>query len=60
MDKDFGKNQLKPGDSGFEYDKRITFEKNDEEPLADDSWGADSDDQEVNNTNNAAKQPEPE
>lgn len=25
MDENFSKNQLKPGDSGFEYDKRVEF-----------------------------------
>ena len=60
MEKDFTKHQLKPGDDGFQYDKRITFEK-DNEPLEDDSWGEESDDedQEVaakNNNNVAAAQ----
>ena len=27
MDENFHKNQLKPGDKGFEYDKRIDFGK---------------------------------
>lgn len=27
MDENFHKNQLKPGDSGFQYDKRIDFTK---------------------------------
>lgn len=43
MDKQFTKNQLKPGDPGFQYDKRITFEKG--ESLDDDSWN--EDDEEV-------------
>ena len=65
MEKDFSKNQLKPGDPGFEYDKRITFDKNDnDEPLEDDSWGEESDDEVMpkntgqpadNNTASAAK-----
>lgn len=42
MDKDFNKNQLKPGDPGFEYDKRVTFNRDpNEAPLEDDSWGED-------------------
>ena len=36
METKFTKNQLKPGDPGFEYDKRTTFEK--QVPLEDDSW----------------------
>lgn len=44
MDKNFNANQLKPGDAGFEYDKRIEFPKGgDDSPLEDDSWGAESD-----------------
>jgi centrosomal protein CEP19 len=35
MDEKFHKNQLKPGDAGFEYDKRIDFTK---KPAADTSW----------------------
>lgn len=27
MDKDFSKNVLKPGDKGYEYDKRVDFKK---------------------------------
>lgn len=27
MDKDFSKNVLKPGDQGYEYDKRVDFSK---------------------------------
>ena len=52
MEKDFSKHQLKPGDEGFEYDKRITFEKDNTEPLEDDSWGADSDDEEIASAKN--------
>ena len=36
MDEKFLKNQLKPGDSGFQYDKRIDFTK--KKPAADNSW----------------------
>lgn len=36
MDKDFGKNQLKPGDEGFEYDKKIEFTK--AVAVEDNSW----------------------
>jgi centrosomal protein CEP19 len=38
MDKDFGAKQLKPGDTGFVYDKVVEFKKN-EGPIEDDSWG---------------------
>ena len=45
MDEKFSKNQLKPGDSGFVYDKRIEFTKKadndddeDEDEGADNSW----------------------
>ena len=42
MDSDFNKNQLKPGDDGFQYDKVVDFGNNkDEGPLEDDSWGED-------------------
>ena len=27
MDKDFSKNVVKPGDKGYEYDKRVDFKK---------------------------------
>ena len=27
MDEKFSKNALKPGDAGFEYDKRVEFKK---------------------------------
>ena len=42
MDKDFGKNQLKPGDAGFVYDKVVDFTKQNDQynyDMADDSWG---------------------
>lgn len=46
---------MKPGDQGFEYDKRVEFGKNDgnESPLEDDSWGAESDEEVAKNKNNA-------
>lgn len=34
MDIDFEAHQLKPGDTGFEYDKRVTFDG----PREDGSW----------------------
>ena len=40
MDKQFEKNQLKPGDHGFVYDKVVEFNK-EGESLEDDSWGED-------------------
>ena len=44
MDKDFNKNQKKPGDSGFVYDKVVDFAKvAGEIDLEDDSWGEDDD-----------------
>ena len=39
MDENFHKNQLKPGDKGFVYDKRIDFTK---KPVADDDEGENS------------------
>lgn len=42
MDKDFNKNQLKPGDAGFVYDKVVDFSKQaGAGDLEDDSWGED-------------------
>ena len=43
MDKEFEKNQLKPGDAGFVYDKVVDFSKmnDDGDDLEDDSWGED-------------------
>ena len=38
MDVDFNKNKLKPGDEGFEYDKRVDF---DEIEKVDGSWDDD-------------------
>jgi hypothetical protein len=47
MDEDFSKKQLKPGDPGFEYDKRVKFDYADDE-LEDNSWDeADNDDEEI-------------
>lgn len=44
MDKGFTANQLKPGDPGFVYDKRVEFgRKANDSPLEDDSWGEESD-----------------
>ena len=42
MDEKFHKNQLKPGDSGFEYDKRIDFTKKANNKV-DASWDEDVD-----------------
>eukprot|EP00347_Sterkiella_histriomuscorum_P001504 403371780 len=38
MDEKFSKNQLKPGDNGFQYDKRIEFKKADTTKKMDTSW----------------------
>ena len=47
MDVEFEKKQLKAGDEGFEYDKRVDFSKNnDDEPLEDDSWGSEGEENE--------------
>lgn len=43
MDKDFEMKQLKVGDPGFQYDKVVVFTRNDDEPLEDDSWDDDDD-----------------
>ena len=44
MDKDFNANQLKPGDTGFQYDKVVDFGKGGRDsPLGEDSWGEESD-----------------
>lgn len=40
MDEKFSKNQLKPGDAGFVYDKRIDFTK--KASAAEDSWDEDN------------------
>ena len=45
MDKNFSKNQLKPGDPGFQYDKRIEFNKKaPEQQEEEDSWDEGVDD----------------
>lgn len=43
MDKNFNKNQLRPGDSDFVYDKVVDFAVGgqDDEALKDDSWDED-------------------
>jgi centrosomal protein CEP19 len=40
MDEKFNKNQLKPGDAGFVYDKRIEFTKkaNNDDDEGENSW----------------------
>ena len=43
MDKDFNVNQLKPGDTGYQYDKVVDFGKGRDSPLGEDSWGEESD-----------------
>ena len=46
MDKNFLKNQLKPGDTGFQYDKRVDFTKQHRSGTtaqADDAWDEDVD-----------------
>ena len=43
MDKGFTANQLKPGDAGYEYDKRIDFTKGQPGELEDDSWNESDD-----------------
>lgn len=42
MDENFSKNQLKPGDKGFQYDKRVTFDKDD---LEENSWDEDEEEE---------------
>lgn len=44
MEENFLKNQLKPGEPGFQYDKRVKFDY-DEDELEENSW--DQDDEEV-------------
>jgi hypothetical protein len=41
MDEKFLKNQLRPGDSGFQYDKRIDFTKKASAAKEDNSWDED-------------------
>lgn len=43
MDEKFNKNQLKPGDAGFQYDKRVEFKKDDKQKKMDTSWDEDED-----------------
>ena len=44
MDEKFSKNQLKPGDNGFQYDKRIDFTKKAESnKKGDTSWDEEED-----------------
>lgn len=51
MEKGFTANQLKPGDSNFEYDKRIDFNKDEfADPLDNDSW--EDSDKEINHNDN--------
>ena len=41
MDVKFEKNQLKPGQPGYVYDKVVEFKHGEGESLIDDSWGQD-------------------
>lgn len=43
MEEDFSKNNLKPGDAGFVYDKRIEFGNGEK---VDDGWDEDEDGEE--------------
>ena len=44
MEKDFSKNVVKPGDKGFEYDKRVDFAaQRSGNQAADESWDEDAD-----------------
>ena len=43
MEQDFKKNVVKPGDAGFEYDKRVDFSKQMNSGVADASWDEDED-----------------
>ena len=43
MEENFMKNQLKPGDAGFQYDKRVKFDYEAEE-LEENSWDEDEED----------------
>ena len=43
MDQNFSKNQLKPGDPGFVYDKRVEFTKKANDKV-DESWDEGVDD----------------
>ena len=44
METDFKKNALKPGDEGFEYDKRIDFSSNMQQDAESNSWDEGNDD----------------
>lgn len=47
---------MKPGDPGFEYDKRVEFGRGgNESPLEDDSWGEESDEEVVAKGNAVAQ-----
>ena len=48
MEKGFSANQLKPGDSGFEYDKKVEFKKAEPGELDDDSWDESGDEETAN------------
>ena len=45
MDEKFLKNQLKPGDAGFQYDKRIDFTKQNAAHKKDTSWDEEEDEE---------------
>lgn len=45
MDEKFLKNQLKPGDAGFQYDKRIDFTKQSAAHKKDTSWDEEEDEE---------------
>jgi centrosomal protein CEP19 len=42
MEQDFKKNVLKPGDKGFEYDKRVDFSSKISSKKVDNSWDEDN------------------
>lgn len=46
MEEKFSQNQLKPGDPGFQYDKRVKFDY-DEDELEENSWDEGDDDEEI-------------
>jgi hypothetical protein len=48
MEKGFSANQLKPGDAGFEYDKKVEFKKAEPGELDDDSWDESGDEETAN------------
>lgn len=51
MDEKFNKNQLKPGDAGFQYDKRVEFKKSAVTAKQDTSWDEDEDAEEDEDVN---------